>query len=319
MRPGFLGHPSPLPGPPAAPASPAPHTAPQSSAPGSCRRRPTPVQQEGTSGCRSWDVAWSQVHPQLLGNAPPTPSQNPCFHRVPAAPTASDETPGSSHIAAGRRITAPGRGKGAVSQRWGRPPHPLLGDAPCDSEAASPASDTGSHGADPARGSGGKRMSPSWLHPLVCPLLTETGSKGATSARPAGASCPPAPPAVDDGARGGTSAAMGGGVGRSQHGAGVPRERGQSPTARRLRAKRPDTGPAGPPQRPLTRRGLGGGAASQSRAGTGRCLCPAATSLVPFSQLSHTALPARPGPRYTRGNGGRLVGSPPGHTRKRVP
>lgn len=59
----------------------------------------------------------------------------------------------------------------------------------------------------------------------------------------------------------------------------------------------------------------------QARAGggTGRCLCPAATSLVPFSQLSHTALPARPGPRYTRGNGGRLVGSPPGHTRKRVP
>lgn len=101
-------------------------------------------------------------------------------------------------------------------------------------------------------------MSPSWLHPLVCPLLTETGSKGATSARPAGASCPPAPPAVDDGARGGTSAAMGGGVGRSQPGAGVPRERGQSPTARRLRAKRPDTGPAGPPQRPFTRRGLGG-------------------------------------------------------------
>lgn len=161
MRPGFPGHPSPLPGPPAAPASPAPHTAPQSSAPGSCRRRPTPVQREGTSGCRSWDVAWSQVHPQLLGNVLPTPSQNPRFHRVPAAPTASDETPGSSHIAAGRRLTAPGRGKGAVSQRWGRPPHPLLGDAPCDSEAASPASDTGSHGADPAR---------SWGHRLVAPV-----------------------------------------------------------------------------------------------------------------------------------------------------
>lgn len=160
MRPGFPGHPSPLPGPPAAPACPAPHTAPQSSAPGSCRRRPTPVQREGTSGCRSWDVAWSQVHPQLLRNAPPTPSQNPRFHRVPAAPTASDETPGSSHIAAGRCLTAPGRGKGAVSQRWGCPQHPLLGDAPCDSEAASPASNTRSHRADPAR---------SWGHRLVAP------------------------------------------------------------------------------------------------------------------------------------------------------
>lgn len=155
--------------------------------------------------------------------------------------------------------------------------------------------------------------------PSGLPFAHGNRLKGSDVCQAGGSLVPARSASRGDGARGGTSAEMGGGVGRSQHGAGVPRERGQSPTARRLRARRPDTGPAGPPQRPLTRRGLGGGAASQSRAGTGRCLCPAATSLVPFSQLSHTALPARPGPRYTRGNGGRPVGSPPGHTRKRVP
>lgn len=95
--------------------------------------------------------------------------------------------------------------------------------------------------------------------PSGLPFAHGNRLKGSDVCQAGGSLVPARSASRGDGARGGTSAAMGGGVGRSQHGAGVPRERGQSPTARRLRARRPDTGPAGPPQRALTRRGLGGG------------------------------------------------------------